>query len=141
MIKITKEVLVAEAQNCISYAMGVDPSIMKLKKEGFTIAEDEDDYEIQFDSSKSSKWERYISEHMENTYWNEYINLSTHVIHFMIKEDNSVRHVINDGFKENPELLKTCNRLCNGDFKSIEELILSNDFYRKYLASWDTDGR
>ena len=75
---------------------------------------------------------------MKNTYWNEYINLDTRVIHFMIKDNGPIKHVINNGFEENPELLKTCNRLCEGDFKSIKELMLSNDFYKKYISSWDT---
>lgn len=125
------------SQQCISYAMGIDSSIMQLKKDGFIINEDDGDYEVRFDSSKSSIWENYISDHMKNTYWNEYINLDTHVIHFMIKDNGPIEHVINNGFEENPELLKTCNRLCEGDFKSIKELMLSNDFYKKYISSWD----
>lgn len=126
------------SQQCISYAMGIDSSIMQLKKDGFIINEDDGDYEVRFDSSKSSIWEKYISDHMKNTYWNEYINLDTHVIHFMIKDNGPIKHVINNGFEDNPELLKTCNRLCEGDFKSIKELMLSNDFYKKYISSWDT---
>lgn len=128
-----------KSSQCISYAMGVDSSIMELKKDGFIINEDDGDYEVQFDSSKSYLWEKYITDHMKNTYWNEYINLDTHVIHFMIKDDGPIKHVINNGFEENPELLKTCNRLCEGDFKSIKELMLSNEFYKKYISSWDSN--
>ena len=38
---IDKTKPIQESQHCISYAMGVDPSIMKLKKDGFIINEDD----------------------------------------------------------------------------------------------------
>jgi hypothetical protein len=119
---------------CISYAMGVDNSIYELTKEGFRIKEDDGDYEVMFDYSKKDIWEEYINTHIKDTYWNEYINLSTKETVFMIKENNQIKRVVNHNFENDPELLSTCNRLCEGDFKSIKELILSNDFYKRILT-------
>lgn len=119
---------------CISYAMGVDNSIYELTKEGFRIKEDDGDYEVMFDYSKKDIWEEYINTHIKDTYWNEYIRLSTKETVFMIKENNQIKRVVNNNFENDIELLSTCNRLCEGDFKSIKELILSNDFYKRILT-------
>lgn len=120
---------------CISYAMGVDNSIYELTKEGFKIKEDDGDYKVMFDYSKKDIWEEYINTHIKDTYWNEYIHLSTKETVFMIKEHNQIKRVVNNNFENDIELLSTCNRLCEGDFKSIKELILSNDFYKRILTS------
>lgn len=119
---------------CISYAMGVDNSIYELTKEGFRIKEDDGDYEVMFDYSKKDIWEEYINTHIKDTYWNEYIRLSTKEIVFMIKENNQIKRVVNHNFENDTELLSTCNRLCEGNFGSIKELILSNDFYKRILT-------
>lgn len=119
---------------CISYAMGVDESIMELKNKGFEIIPDNGDYKVIFDSSCYYLWEEYINEHLKDTYWNEYINLTTKEICFMINENNHITKIINNGFDENFELLTICNRLCDGNFKSIKDLILSNDFYRDNIS-------
>ena len=119
---------------CISYAMGVDNSIYELTKEGFRINEDDGDYEVMFDYSKKDIWEEYINTHIKDTYWNEYINLSTKETVFMIKENNQIKRVVNHNFENDIELLSTCNRLCEGNFGSIKELILSNDFYKRILT-------
>lgn len=123
--------------NCISYAMGVDDSIYDLKKDGFEITEDDGDYKVRFNSDKASIWEKYITDHIQDTYWNEYINLDDHEINFMIKENGQIERYINSGFNENPKLLAICNRLCEGDFKTMKDLLLSNDFYKSYIEDWD----
>jgi hypothetical protein len=123
--------------NCISYAMGVDDSIYDLKKDGFEITEDDGDYKVRFNSDKASIWEKYITDHIQDTYWNEYINLDDHEINFMIKENGQIERYINSGFNENPKLLAICNRLCEGDFKTMKDLLLSNDFYKSYIKDWD----
>jgi len=125
--------------NCISYAMGVDDSIYDLKKDGFEITEDDGDYKVRFNSDKASIWEKYITDHIQDTYWNEYINLDDHEINFMIKENGQIERYINSGFNENPKLLAICNRLCGGDFKTMKDLLLSNDFYKSYIEDWDKD--
>jgi predicted GNAT family acetyltransferase len=120
---------------CISYAMGVDDSIYDLKDKGFEIEEDDGDYCVTFDWSKRKIWEKYIESHIQDTYWNEYIRLSDITIHFMINENGKIQHVINHNYEEDDELLSTCNRLCEGSFKTIKSLIFSNDFYKKELKN------
>jgi len=137
--KKQKMYLMEYEADCISYAMGVDDSIYELSDDGFNIIADDGDYKVTFDPTKSDKWEEYIENHIKDTYWNEYINLKTHKIHFMINENGRIKHVINNGFEENPKLLETCNRLCEGHFKSIKELMLSNDFYKEHIKDWDSE--
>lgn len=120
---------------CISYAMGVDDSIYDLKDKGFEIEEDDGNYCVTFDWSKRKIWEKYIESHIQDTYWNEYIRLSDITIHFMINENGKIQHVINHNYEEDDELLSTCNRLCEGSFKTIKSLIFSNDFYKKELKN------
>lgn len=122
--------------SCISYAMGVNSNILKLKKFGFKIREDYDDkeinYEVIFDEKLAPLWERFIQNNIKNTYWNEYINLDTGIIIFNIN-DNRIERVVYKAFTSNPRLLHICNRLCEGNFHSMKELIMSNDFYKKHL--------
>ena len=118
---------------CISYAMGVDDSIHDLEKHGFSIIDDDGDYKVRFNWSNRNIYEEYIDTHIKDTYWNEYINLNTLDIFFTIKENNQLKHIVNHGFQENPELLLTCNRLCEGNFKTMKELIMSNDYYKEML--------
>lgn len=120
---------------CISYAMGVNKSITKLTKQGFNITEDDGDYKVIFDYSNRNIWESFINDNLQDTYWNEYIRLKDITIHFMINENGKIKHVINKQYESNDSLLKTCNRLCNGDYKDIKSLIYSNDFYKEVLSS------
>lgn len=122
-------------KNCISYAMGVDNSINELKSQGFGIFPDGEDYKVRFNADKSEIWESYINEHLKDTYWNEYINLNTMDIVFMIKENDTIQRIENHNMEENDSLLETCNRLCEGNFKTIKDLIYSNDFYKEAIEN------
>lgn len=122
-------------KNCISYAMGVDNSINELKSQGFGIFPDGEDYKVRFNADKSEIWESYINEHLKDTYWNEYINLNTMDIVFMIKENDTIQRIENHDMEENDSLLETCNRLCEGNFKTIKDLIYSNDFYKEAIEN------
>lgn len=121
---------------CISYAMGVNKSIYSLQDKGFIIKEDDGDYCVTFDYTKRKIWEDYIKNNIKDTYWNEYIRISDKTIYFMIKENNKIKYVINKNYERNDSLLDTCNRLCEGHFTSIKELIFSNDFYKKELRGF-----
>lgn len=121
--------------NCISFAMGVDRSITGLKSHGFEITKENDGYNVRFNESHASVWEDYIEKNMADTYWNEYINLDTRIITFMIKENDKITKVTNHDMEEDDALLETCNRLSSGNFKTIKELIYSNDFYKEHLES------
>ena len=122
-------------KNCISYAMGVDDSINELKSQGFGIIPDGEDYKVRFNADKSEIWESYINKHLKDTYWNEYINLNTMDIVFMIKENDTIQRIENHNMEENDSLLETCNRLCEGNFKTIKDLIYSNDFYKEAIEN------
>ena len=121
--------------NCISYAMGVDDSINELSSQGFEIVPDDEDYKVKFNSVNSDIWESYIREHIKDTYWNEYINLNTMDITFLIKENDEITRVVNHNFEENDELLQTCNRLCEQNFKTIKDLIYSCSFYKEAIEN------
>lgn len=116
----------------ISYAMGVD-NIDEVRLHMDVEDTDDGDYEVIFPSNRAWQWELFISEQLQDTYWNEYIDLKTHKIHFMFNENGIIDHVINNGFDENLELLNRCNRLCEQDFKTMKDLIYSNTFYRTTL--------
>ena len=121
--------------DCISYAMGVDDSINELSSKGFEITPDGDDYTVRFNSVDSNIWEEYIKEHIKDTYWNEYINLNTMDITFLIKENNEIKRIVNHNFEENDTLLQICNRLCEQDFKTIKDLIYSCSFYKENIEN------
>jgi len=123
---------------CISYAMGVDDSIHELDNDGFQIENDGEDYFVKFDYSKHERWEQFIEKHIKNTYWNEYIRVSTIDIVFLIKENGKITRIENKNYEENPELLETCNRLCDQNFATIKDLIMSNSHYKQELGGEDT---
>lgn len=56
-----------------SYVMGVSKNIEELKKDGFNIEIDDEDYKISFPKGKEDTWENYIIKNLSNGYWNEYI--------------------------------------------------------------------
>lgn len=121
--------------NCISYAMGVDDSINELSSQGFEIVPDDEDYKVKFNSVNSDIWESYIREHIKDTYWNEYINLNTMDITFLIKENDEITRVVNHNFEEDDILLQSCNRLCEQNFKTIKDLIYSCSFYKEAIEN------
>lgn len=121
--------------NCISYAMGIDDSVNELSSQGFEIVPDDEDYKVRFNSVDSDIWESYIREHIKDTYWNEYINLNTMDITFLIKENDEITRVVNHNFEEDDSLLQTCNRLCEQDFKTIKDLIYSCSFYKEAIEN------
>ena len=53
--------------------MGIDDSIMELTTEGFEIKNDGNNYMVAFPNDKCAVWERFISSHLELSYWNEYL--------------------------------------------------------------------
>ena len=121
--------------NCISYAMGVDDSINELSSQEFEIVPDDEDYKVRFNSVNSDIWESYIRKHIKDTYWNEYINLNTMDITFLIKENDEITRVVNHNFEEDDNLLQTCNRLSEQDFKTIKDLIYSCSFYKEAIEN------
>lgn len=118
---------------CISYAMGVNDSIYDLRKHGFVIEEDEGDYKVTFEYKDHGLWTSYIDSNMEDTYWNEYIRLKDTSVHMIIKDNGKKLYVTINDFKTDPETLAICNRLCDGKFKTMKELIYSNEFYKNEI--------
>ena len=118
---------------CISYAMGVNDSIYDLRKHGFVIEEDKGDYKVTFEYKDHGLWTSYIDSNMEDTYWNEYIRLKDTSVHMIIKDNGKKLYVTINDFKTDPETLAICNRLCNGKFKTMKELIYSNEFYKNEI--------
>ena len=110
-----------------SYVMGIDDSINELKKDGFVIEPDGNNYMISFPANKAVVWEKYISKHLERGYWNEYI--ADNSVVFLFHLQNGVkRYEVNN--YENDEVLALCEKLCKCKFESIKAMLVGNHFYK-----------
>lgn len=113
-----------------SYAMGVDDSVEQLSKEGFLIERDGGNYKVSFPADRAARWEGFISERLEEGYWNEYLAGDQVVFLFHLPEGFKKYEVT--GF-ENDEVLKQCEKLCECRFESIYDMLSGNHFYRGKL--------
>ena len=119
-----------ELNMCYSYVMGISSDILKLKDKGFIIENDDEDYMITFSSDKSKIWEEYITENLENGYWNEYIGED---IVFIFKFNNGEvkRYVLSQ--ENNNEILQLCCEFADTNFSSIKDMLVDNKFYKDKL--------
>lgn len=56
-----------------SYVMGIDRFIHTLEEQNFIIQNDGDNYTVIFPKEKASVWEKFITAHITQGYWNEYL--------------------------------------------------------------------
>lgn len=102
-----------------SYLMGID-NIDILKQNNFKIKYFGSNYGVIFDDNK------YISETLENGFWNEYIGKDT-VFIFKFENGEIKRYVLN---KDNEkEILKLCCEFADCKFESIDKMLRDNRFY------------
>ena len=121
---------VQNTQLCYSYVMGIDDSILSLRKEGFDVKSDDDNYTVKFPKYKAVDWERFITQHLKFEYWNEYI-IGDEVVFLFHLQDGIKRFKVEN--YENDEVLKLCEKLCDCRFESIKKMLLGNCFYRYVL--------
>ncbi len=114
-----------------SYVMGVDDSILELKRQGFTIENDGDNYMVSFPASKSWIWEAYITKHLQLGYWNEYLTEDKVVFLFHL-EDGIKKYEVYDF--SNDEVLSLCEKLCECKFTSIRDMLVGNHFYNEIIG-------
>ena len=110
-----------------SYVMGIDNSINELKKDGFVIEPDGNNYMISFPENKAIAWEKYISKHLDLEYWNEYIADNNVVFLFHLQDGIRKYEVYN---YKNDEVLALCEKLCKCKFESIKTMLVENHFYK-----------
>lgn len=113
-----------------SYVMGISDKIYKLKEEGFIIEKDNSNFKISFDKNKEEIWEKFIYEHLEIDFWNEYIREDEVVFIFHL-ESGFKKYIVKDF--ENPEVLNLCEKLCGCKFESIKSMLIDNDFYKNKI--------
>ena len=114
-----------------SYVMGVDDSIDQLKTEGFGVERDGGNYRVSFPPEKAARWEEFISERLEEGYWNEY--LAKGKVVFLFQMPGGVKRYEVVGF-ENSEVLALCEKLCECRLESIHAMLLGNHFYADKLT-------
>lgn len=115
-----------------SYVMGIDESIFDLKQHGFIIEQDKgSNYMISFDEKYASEWESFISKHLEEGYWNEYL-ANDKVVFIFHLEDGFRRYVVEQF--ENDEVLSLCERLCKSKFESLKSMLIGNHFYKDKIV-------
>ena len=115
---------------CYSYAMGMSDDIYELEKDGFIIEKDNSDFRVIFNKELAPKWEKFVTNHLEVEYWNEYISNNEITFIFHLKEGFK-KYLVNN--YSNDEVLKLCEELCNCKFESIEKMIKDNEFYKEKL--------
>lgn len=113
-----------------SYVMGIDNSLLELKKDGFIVEKDGENFMVSFPKDKSALWEEFIACHLQLGYWNEYLQDGVVVFLFHLKEGIKRYEVY---FYENDEVLSLCEKLCECKFDSIYSMLKGNHFYSKYL--------
>lgn len=113
--------------NCYSYVMGMSDEIYELEKYSFIIEKDNNDFRVTFSKELSSKWEEFVTNHLEVEYWNEYISNNEITFLFHLK-DGFKKYVVKN--YDNDEVLKLCEKLCNCKFEFIEKMIKDNEFYK-----------
>ena len=109
-----------------SYVMGIGDEIHTLSDSGFTIEKFGDNYGVAFPKEKANEWERFISQHLELGYWNEYLS-DDGVIFLFHLEDGIRRYDVKD--YKNDEVLSLCEKLCKCKFKSIKDMLKENHYY------------
>lgn len=108
-----------------SYLMGIS-NIDILKQNNFKIKYFGNNYGVIFDDNKIELFEKYISETLENGFWNEYIGKDK-VFIFKFENGEIKRYVLN---KDNEkEILKLCCEFTDFKFESIDKMLKDNTFY------------
>ena len=113
-----------------SYVMGIGASINELKEKGFVIENDGDNFMVSFPKEKADLWERFVSQNLEDGYWNEYIT-GYGVVFLFNLEGRIKKYTIYNYYNE--EVLKLCEKLCECKFKSIKDMLADNRFYKDKL--------
>lgn len=110
-----------------------------LKQNNFKIKYFGSNYGVIFDDNKIELFEKYISETLENGFWNEYIGKDT-VFIFKFENGEIKRYVLN---KDNEkEILKLCCEFADCKFESIDKMLKDNSFYAEtyYAENMENSG-
>ena len=110
-----------------SYVMGIGPSINDLTGGGVTIEAEGENFMVSFPEEKAELWEKFICDHLETGYWNEYLTDQGVVFLFHLK-DGIKRYEVYD--YDNDEVLGLCETLCECKFGSLKAMLAGNHFYR-----------
>ena len=100
-------------------------------------------------SNLAGQWAMKLDKKMVYHFWKKGIDCSrvlfvtgtngksttNNLINHIFKENGKITKMKNRNLKDDPKLLNTCNRLGDFDFKTTEELIYSNDWYKSKLKS------
>lgn len=109
-----------------SYVMGIGKEIENLIDRGFSLKSFDGNYRVEFPDNKSQEWEKFISEHLEQEYWNEYIT-DTGVVFLFQLENGLKRYEVYN--LENAEVLELCEKLCQCRFGTIKSMLAGNEYY------------
>ena len=110
-----------------SYIMGIK-DISILKNKGFIIEKIKDNFGVVFESGKEKEYEEFITNNLEEGYWNEY--LGERLVFIFKYPDSIVKKYIYS--KENEqEILELCCRFAEYKFSSIKDMLMGNEFYKK----------
>lgn len=133
--QMEKDIDSKENKNYYSYVMGISREILILKEydfeieKEFDIEENRNNYRIIFPVDKFELYEEFIVKNLEKGYWNEYLNNEKVVFIFKFEDGSAKKYVLTD--KNHDEILELCCKFAEFEFKSIKEMLLSNDFYKE----------
>lgn len=118
-----------------SYIMGIN-NIDKLKQNNFIIKSFGKHYGVTFDDDKIELFEEFISESLENGFWNEYLGKEK-VFIFKFNNGEIKKYILN---KDNEnEILKLCCEFANYEFESIDKMLMDNSFYTETYYNKEGD--
>lgn len=108
-----------------SYVMGIK-NIDKLRENNFEIKSYEEDFGVSFSDDQIQLFEDFISESLENGYWNEYLGKDK-VFIFKFNDGKIKKYILNS--ENEKEVLKLCSEFAEYEFESIDSMLKDNEFY------------
>ncbi len=110
-----------------SYVMGMSDEILALEKEGFRIQRDGENYMVLIPEEAASRWEAFVTDHLQTGYWNEYL-AGDRVVFLFRLSDGIRRYEVFDFHHD--EVHALCETLCECSLPSLGDMLWGNWFYK-----------
>lgn len=115
---------------CYSYAMGMNDDILSLRDHGFAVERDGANFTLAFAAEKAAEWEKFVSRHLTEGYWNEYLTDTGAVFLFQLKEGLRRYEVMNF---EDDEVHRLCETFCGCKLPPLRQMLEENPFYKTVI--------
>jgi 23S rRNA-/tRNA-specific pseudouridylate synthase len=123
--ELSKEVKLPKEE---SYVMGCDEAVAdELQKICDIFMLDGDVCRVTFSSSEEQNFKSLIKKHLKPGFWNEYIGPKSS--YFMFKDEKGEVEEAEGNAETKRRILNLCRKFEKTEFRSLEDVILSNQWY------------